>query len=76
MLVSPSQEIALKVVGDPGVQTFKMALYNMREGLQITEYDAIVGEQVAKVLCGGEVDADVYGRSARRSDVGLARWLL
>jgi 3-hydroxyacyl-CoA dehydrogenase len=47
----------VKVVGDPGIQTFKLALYNMVEGKQITPYDAFVGERVATVLCGGEVDA-------------------
>jgi 3-hydroxyacyl-CoA dehydrogenase len=47
---------ALKVVGDPGIQTFRMALYNMAEGLQISQYDAFIGTKVATVLCGGEVD--------------------
>ncbi len=47
----------IKVVGDAGVQTFKMMLYNMVEGRQISPYDAMVGEKVATILCGGEVDA-------------------
>lgn len=46
----------VKVVGDPGIQTFKLMLYNMMEGRQISPYDAFVGEKVATVLCGGEVD--------------------
>ncbi len=52
---TPAQGV--KVVGDPGIQTFKMMLYNMVEGRQISPYDALVGEKVATVLCGGEVDA-------------------
>ncbi len=50
----PVQSVA--VVGDPGIQTFKMMLYNMVQGRQISEYDAFIGERVATVLCGGEVD--------------------
>lgn len=46
----------VKVAGDPGIQTFKMMLYNMVEGRQISPYDALIGEKVATVLCGGEVD--------------------
>ena len=34
-----------------------MALYNMLEGRMISAYDAFIGEKVATVLCGGEVDA-------------------
>jgi len=43
-------------VGDPGIQTFKMMLYNMEQGRQVSPYDAFVAERVATVLCGGEVD--------------------
>jgi 3-hydroxyacyl-CoA dehydrogenase len=46
----------IKVVGDPGVQTFKMMLYNMKEQRQISEHDAFIAERVARVLCGGEID--------------------
>lgn len=52
---SPAQGV--KVVGDPGIQTFKLMLYNMVEGRQISAYDALIGEKVATVLCGGEIDA-------------------
>jgi 3-hydroxyacyl-CoA dehydrogenase len=47
----------VKVVGDPGIQTFRMALYNMVEGRQISPYDAVVATKTATILCGGEVDA-------------------
>jgi 3-hydroxyacyl-CoA dehydrogenase len=46
----------VKVVGDPGIQTFKMMLYNMEQGRQVSPYDAFIAERVATVLCGGEVD--------------------
>jgi 3-hydroxyacyl-CoA dehydrogenase len=51
---TPRTEI--KVLGDPGVQTFKMMLYNMLEQRQITQHDAFIAERVARVLCGGEID--------------------
>ena len=47
---------SFSVVGDPGVQTFKMMLYNMVEAKQISSHDAFIGSKVATVLCGGEVD--------------------
>ncbi len=46
----------IPVVGDPGIQTFKVALYNMVEGRQISAWDAFIAERVATVLCGGAVD--------------------
>ncbi|MEY4631921.1 MAG: 3-hydroxyacyl-CoA dehydrogenase [Pseudomonadota bacterium] len=46
----------IPVVGDPGIQTFKLMLYNMVEGRQISRHDALVAEKMATVLCGGEVD--------------------
>ncbi|MFW7381003.1 MAG: 3-hydroxyacyl-CoA dehydrogenase/enoyl-CoA hydratase family protein [Oligoflexus sp.] len=54
---TPIPKAQVKVVGDPGIQTFKMMLYNMLEAHQISAHDAFIGEKVATVLCGGEVDA-------------------
>jgi 3-hydroxyacyl-CoA dehydrogenase len=55
--VPRSPATGIKVVGDPGIQTFRMMLYNMVEAKQISAYDALIGEKIATVLCGGEVDA-------------------
>lgn len=54
--VPPTPRDDIKVLGDPGLQTFKMMLYNMQMQRQISEHDALIGERIAKVLCGGEVD--------------------
>jgi 3-hydroxyacyl-CoA dehydrogenase len=54
---APIPKAAVKVVGDPGLQTFRMALFNMRQGRQISGHDSLIAEKVATVLCGGEVDA-------------------
>jgi 3-hydroxyacyl-CoA dehydrogenase len=52
-----SPRSGIKVLGDGGLNTFRMALYNMVEGKMISPYDSFVGERVALVLCGGEVDS-------------------
>jgi len=52
----PVPKTAVKVLGDPGIQTIKLMLYNMVEGRQVSPYDAFVGEKVAEILCGGAVD--------------------
>ncbi len=54
--VPPTPRAEIKVVGDPGVQTFRMMLYNMTEQKQISRHDAFIAERVARVLCGGEID--------------------
>lgn len=48
---------AVQVVGDPGIQTFRLMLYNMVEGKMISDHDALIATKMATVLCGGEVDA-------------------
>jgi 3-hydroxyacyl-CoA dehydrogenase len=45
------------VAGKTGIATLKMLLLNMRDGGFISPYDFEVGERVARVLCGGELDA-------------------
>lgn len=53
----PTPKQAIKVLGDPGIQTFNMALYNMKEARRISEHDALIAEKIVTVLCGGEIDA-------------------
>ena len=45
------------VVGKTGFATLQMMLVNMRDGGFISAYDFEIGKRVARVLCGGEVDA-------------------
>lgn len=45
----------VRVTGRAGIATLKAALYGMREGGFISEYDFRVGSQVANVICGGPV---------------------
>jgi len=45
------------VAGRTGIATFEMMLVNMRDGGFISAYDFEIGLRIARVLCGGEVDA-------------------
>ena len=45
------------VAGKTGIATLEMMLVNMRDGGFISAYDFEIGLKVARVLCGGEVDA-------------------
>jgi len=47
----------IPVAGRTGLATLKMMLVNMRDGGFISAYDAEIGERVARVICGGEVDS-------------------
>lgn len=44
------------VAGRDGIATLKAQLLNMKVGGYISEYDFIVAEKVAEVMCGGDVD--------------------
>ena len=48
---------SIPVVGKTGLATLTMMLVNMRDGGFISAYDFEVGRRIARVLCGGEVDA-------------------
>ncbi|MCA8962273.1 MAG: enoyl-CoA hydratase/isomerase family protein, partial [Planctomycetes bacterium] len=45
----------IQVVGRDGYYAIRSGLDNMKEGRQITEYDAVVGERLAWILCGGAI---------------------
>jgi 3-hydroxyacyl-CoA dehydrogenase len=51
----PNREIP--VAGESGIAAMKTSLYNMREGKYISEYDELIGGQLARIICGGEVPA-------------------
>jgi 3-hydroxyacyl-CoA dehydrogenase len=52
---TPPRPKKVKVLGDRGLALLKIAVYTMREGHYISEYDAHVAEKVGFVLCGGNV---------------------
>ncbi|MFI4925819.1 MAG: enoyl-CoA hydratase/isomerase family protein, partial [Vicinamibacteria bacterium] len=53
----PLKPTAVPVAGRTGIATFEMMLVNLRDGGFISAYDFIVGLAIARVLCGGDLDA-------------------
>ena len=47
----------IPVAGRTGIATIKMMLVNMRDGGFICAHDYEIGERVARVMCGGDVDS-------------------
>ncbi len=54
---APDPTVEIAVAGENGVAAIKTQLYNMKEGRAISEYDAYLGGELARVLCGGDVPA-------------------
>ncbi len=44
----------IPAMGRPALATFKSAIYNIQQGNQISEHDALLGTKVATILCGGD----------------------
>ena len=51
--VQPTPRQDIPVMGDAAIAALKSALYGMREGGFVTEYDLVVSEQLGRVLSGG-----------------------
>jgi 3-hydroxyacyl-CoA dehydrogenase len=50
----------IRVVGEAGLAAIQAGLYNMKEGRQISEYDAYLAEKLAYIMCGGRVPANTW----------------
>ena len=48
----------IPVAGVAGVALLKMGIYMARQGAYISEYDALIGEKLAVVLCGGRLTGE------------------
>jgi 3-hydroxyacyl-CoA dehydrogenase len=44
----------IPAMGRPALATFKSAIYNLREGNQVSEHDALIATKIATILCGGD----------------------
>jgi len=53
----PFHACEIPVAGRTGLATLTMMLINLREGAFITPYDYEVGVRLARVMCGGDIDA-------------------
>jgi 3-hydroxyacyl-CoA dehydrogenase len=53
----PDPTVRVTVAGRDGAAAFQSQLYNLSQGGHISEYDAHLGAELARVLCGGDVPA-------------------
>ncbi len=51
----PDPTEPIPVAGETGLAALRSHLFNLREGGHISEYDAHLGAQLARILCGGSV---------------------
>ncbi|MDH3198086.1 MAG: 3-hydroxyacyl-CoA dehydrogenase NAD-binding domain-containing protein [Candidatus Krumholzibacteria bacterium] len=58
----PDPTVEVPVAGDGGVAAIRAQLYNMKESGYISEYDAYLGGELGRILCGGEVPAGTMVR--------------
>ncbi len=54
---APAPRTDIPVAGEAGLALLKLGIYLARQGGFISEYDAVIGEKLAHVLCGGRVAA-------------------
>jgi 3-hydroxyacyl-CoA dehydrogenase len=47
----------IRVAGEPGFATMRLALHNLADAHRISDHDRVVGTQLARALCGGNVPA-------------------
>jgi 3-hydroxyacyl-CoA dehydrogenase len=53
----PLRSRNIPVAGRSAIATFQAFMVNMREGGYISQHDYLIGTKVAKVICGGDVEA-------------------
>lgn len=53
-------ERKIRVIGENGLAAIRAGIYNMKEGRQISEYDAFLAEKLAYIMCGGHVPANTW----------------
>jgi len=66
---------AIPVAGRTGVATLQMLLVNLRDGGFISGYDFVVGRAIARVLCGGDLDAGATVDEAWLLDLERAEFM-
>jgi 3-hydroxyacyl-CoA dehydrogenase len=55
---TPPEKKQVRVVGEPGLATMKLGVYQLRCGQQISDHDAKIAGKLAHVLAGGKVPAN------------------
>ena len=50
----PPAPRTIRALGTEGLGNLRYALFSFREGGYASEHDAVIGEKIAYVLCGGD----------------------
>ena len=53
---TPREDV--KVAGEAGLALLKIGVWTARQGGYISDYDAVIGEKLAHVLCGGKLSGE------------------
>ena len=54
--VQPQQRTDIRALGNPALATLKLGIHQMKRGGYISDHDAIIGEKLAKILTGGDLN--------------------
>ncbi|HET6669633.1 MAG TPA: 3-hydroxyacyl-CoA dehydrogenase NAD-binding domain-containing protein [Pyrinomonadaceae bacterium] len=52
----PQQRTDIRALGNPALATLKLGIHQMKRGGYISDHDAIIGEKLAKILTGGDLN--------------------
>jgi 3-hydroxyacyl-CoA dehydrogenase len=54
--VAPQPRTDVLALGNPALATLKLGIHQMKRGGFISDYDAVIGEKLARILTGGDLD--------------------
>jgi 3-hydroxyacyl-CoA dehydrogenase len=52
----PQQRTDIRALGNPALATLKLGIHQMKRAGYISDHDAIIGEKLAKILTGGDLN--------------------
>jgi 3-hydroxyacyl-CoA dehydrogenase len=58
--VQPVERTDIFVIGESAQAAIKLALHMMRQGMFISDHDALIGKKLAKILSGGDMNHSAY----------------
>lgn len=58
--VQPVERTDILVMGEQGQAAIKLALHIMKQGMFISEHDALIGKKLAKIMSGGDMNHSAY----------------
>ncbi len=58
--VQPNEREDILAMGAAGQAAFKLALHTMKKGAFISDHDELIGNKIAKILCGGDLNHQTF----------------